>query len=460
MSAWERMPGPRWGEPEQPKNDEWSYPQSSYGTSYERYGEATYAGRATDQPHDTPNGIVAGTALSAGGWTDGGFGHSSADGEGPGRATDPTYQPTQVFQSDTFRRTHPETSFETQYPTSAYDHAGGYPPAGDPEPREDAPWYVDEPGYHVQPPDTGFPPADTQDETQLLGHSPVEDLRQPDAPPPDPSGQDHGRAGRNLPAAIGVGVFLAGVLLASLYIYPAAFVGLAAVAIVLAIWELGHALAGGGIRIPVVPLLVGAVAMLVGTYAGGPQTQIITLGLTALAVLVWRMPEGPEGYLRDATAGVFSAVYVPFLASFAVMLLDAPDGNHRVTSFILMTALSDTGGYVAGVLFGRHPLAPRISPKKSWEGLVGSILFATGGGAVAVLFLLDGPAWKGAIIGLAVAFTATLGDLVESLVKRDLGVKDMGKLLPGHGGVMDRLDSLLVTAPVTWLLFTLLLPSV
>jgi len=120
--------------------------------------------------------------------------------------------------------------------------------------------------------------------------------------------------------------------------------------------------------------------------------------------------------------------------------------------FILAVVLSDTGGYAAGVLFGRHKLAPRVSPAKSWEGLGGSLVMTIVGTAVSVPLLLDGAWWQGALIGAAVVVTATLGDLGESLLKRDLGVKDMGSLLPEHGGVMDRLDSLLPTAPVVALL--------
>jgi phosphatidate cytidylyltransferase len=152
-------------------------------------------------------------------------------------------------------------------------------------------------------------------------------------------------------------------------------------------------------------------------------------------------------------------VYVPFLASFAVLMLEPADGPRRVTAFVIVTMCSDIGGYLVGVIFGRHPMAPSISPKKSWEGFVGSVLFCAAGGAAAVHYLLEDAYWKGVVLGLAAVVSATVGDLSESMIKRDLGIKDMGTLLPGHGGIMDRLDSLLLTAPVAWAVLTLLVEA-
>ncbi|MGH8867906.1 MAG: phosphatidate cytidylyltransferase [Actinomycetes bacterium] len=268
-----------------------------------------------------------------------------------------------------------------------------------------------------------------------------------------------GRAGRDLGAAIGVGLFLGALLLGSLYVVRPVFVGLAVVAMALGVWEFANALAARGVRVPLAPVLVGTVAILVATYPGGAEALVVALAFTVLAVAVWRLTDGPDGYLRDVTAGAFTVLYVPFLAGFAVLMVrPEEDGALRVTTFIVVTVCSDVGGYVAGVLFGRHAMAPQISPKKSWEGLTGSVLACVAGGALAVELLLDGPWWAGACLGVATACTATLGDLGESMIKRDLGVKDMGSLLPGHGGMMDRLDSLLTTAPVAWLLLTLLVP--
>lgn len=276
---------------------------------------------------------------------------------------------------------------------------------------------------------------------------------------PVPPAERRGRAGRNLKAAFGVGVSLGAVILLTLYTWKVAFVGVVAIAIVLGLWELANALGAARIRVPVVPVVIGAVAMLVAAYTGGPEPLLVALAITVLGVLAWRLPEGRDGFVRDVTAGMFAAVYVPFLAGFAVLLLRPDDGPDRVVVFILVTVLSDVGGYVAGVLLGRHPMAPRVSPKKSWEGFVGSIVFSAVGGAVVVPWLVDGSRAEGVAIGVALMLAATLGDLGESMIKRDLDIKDMGQLLPGHGGIMDRLDSLLPAAPVAFLLLAWLVPA-
>ena len=158
---------------------------------------------------------------------------------------------------------------------------------------------------------------------------------------------------------------------------------------------------------------------------------------------------------------VFALVYVPFLGSFVALLLAEggrfgagldDDGVAATLTFILVTIASDTGGYVAGVLFGKHPMAPVISPKKSWEGFAGSTVFTVGAGMILVVFLLDGDWRVGVALGVIAVVMATLGDLCESVIKRDLGIKDMSQVIPGHGGLMDRLDSLLATAAPIWLL--------
>lgn len=274
------------------------------------------------------------------------------------------------------------------------------------------------------------------------------------APAPEPK---KSRAGRNLPAAIGVGVGMGTIVICSLVFEPAVFVGVVSVAVLIAIWEFGNALATTGVRIPVVPIAIGTVAMLVAGYEAGTESLTVGLLLTVLGVIGWRLAEGPDGFVRDVTAGVFTCVYLPFLAGFAVLMCSAPhDGSQRVATFVLVVVCNDVGGYAAGVLFGKHPMAPRISPKKSWEGMAGSLLTCAGGGAICMATLMDDAPWKGALLGLALAIAATVGDLGESVLKRDIGVKDMGNLLPGHGGIMDRLDSLLVAAPICWLLLTLL----
>lgn len=274
--------------------------------------------------------------------------------------------------------------------------------------------------------------------------------------PPAPRQQS--RAGRNLPAAIGVGVGLGALVIATVLLWAPSFVALATVAIFLASLEMTTALRAGRFNVPLVPVLAGA-ALVPAAYVGGTSALMLGYGLVCLAILLWRALEGPPRAIRDIAGGVFIVTYVSLLAGFASLMIAEPDGGQRIIVFALVTTMSDTGGYAVGVLKGKHPMAPSISPKKSWEGLGGSVLFSVLAGAISVPLLLGGPWWAGALLGLPVAFFATVGDLSESIIKRDLGIKDMGNLLPGHGGVMDRLDSLLITAPVLWLLLGVLVPA-
>ena len=267
-----------------------------------------------------------------------------------------------------------------------------------------------------------------------------------------------GRAGRDLRAAIGVGVSLVAVIVASLLLWRPAFLAVLTAAILVAVVELTRALRAGGFSAPLVPLLVGALVMEGLAWTRGPTGLVVGFLLTALAVLLWRLGHGPAGYLGDAGAGVLVALYVPLLAGFAVLLLVPDDGAARVLAFIATVVASDVGGYAAGVLFGKHPMAPSISPKKSWEGMAGSVAACMLVATPFIVLALDGPWWGGLVFGAALAVSATIGDLGESLIKRDLGIKDMGNLLPGHGGIMDRLDSLLPSAAVAYLLLAVLAP--
>ncbi len=274
---------------------------------------------------------------------------------------------------------------------------------------------------------------------------------------PSVEGEPHkrtpGRAGRNLPAAIGVGLALGLVITVPLYSpWRWLFVGVLIAAVWLGTYEIVSALRRLGAEVPLPPLLVGGAAMPVLAYLRGPEPLFIALALTVLACVVWRLADPAEGYLRDVAASAFTASYVPFLAGFCALLAQGGDGPRRVTVFIATVVASDVGGYAAGVLFGRHPMAPSVSPKKSWEGFCGSLVSCAVAGGIFFATLFDASPFAGALYGLAVVGSATLGDLGESMVKRDIGIKDMGDLLPGHGGLMDRLDSLLPTAPVAWLL--------
>ncbi len=312
-------------------------------------------------------------------------------------------------------------------------------------------------------------------------------------------------AGRNLPAAIGTGLLMGGVVLASLFIVKQVFVAVAAFAVMAAVWELADAVAARRHLVPRVPLMAGAAATVVAAYAWGLPGLGAGVLTTTLAAIVWRLlapwphapdsphfdPQGvterpphPDGVfqparpsaapaglprraglagdpavlLRDATSSVLVVLWLPLMAGFTMLMLREDDGALRILTFVLLPVVSDTGGYAAGVFFGRHAMSPSISPKKSWEGFAGSAAAGLVAGILVVTLGLQGAWWAGALIGLTAVVTATVGDLSESVLKRDLGIKDMGSLIPGHGGVLDRIDSMLLTAPVLYLLLMWLVP--
>ena len=284
----------------------------------------------------------------------------------------------------------------------------------------------------------------------------------PDVPAaPETPTKDHGRAGRNLPAAVGSAVVLLAAIAASLAFWKTAFMFIVAAAVVVAIWELHKGLSAKGIDIPEQPLMAGGVVMVAVAYFWGAPALVTATAVTALVIMLWLLRRGVDGYVQNATASVFTLVYVPFLGSFVALMLAEggatdfepfDDGVRGILVFILVTIASDIGGYAAGVLFGRHPMAPVISPKKSWEGFAGSLVACVAVGIALVVWLLDGAWWVGLVLGLIAVVMATLGDLCESVIKRDLGIKDMSHVIPGHGGLMDRLDSLLATIAPIWLL--------
>lgn len=262
------------------------------------------------------------------------------------------------------------------------------------------------------------------------------------------------RTGRNLPAAIAVGVGLGALVIVTLFTIKELFLVVVAAAVGIGVVELIRALRTRDIKVPVIPLVAATAAMQAAAYWGGPTWLLATFVVFVFVLLIWRMfAAGTEGYVRDTTAGVFTLVYPPLLAGFVALLLAPGDGRDRVLIFIAVTVASDIGGYIAGVLFGKHKMSI-ISPKKTWEGFAGSVLACVGVGAWLVVWLMDGQIWQGALIGVLVAALATVGDLIESMIKRDLGIKDLGTILPGHGGLMDRLDSLVTTLIPVWLLLT------
>jgi phosphatidate cytidylyltransferase len=273
--------------------------------------------------------------------------------------------------------------------------------------------------------------------------------------------QDHGRAGRNLPAAITSAVVLVALVIVTLVVWKTLFMVVVAAAVLVAMWELHRGFAAKDIDLPEQPLMAGGVIMVVVAYFYGAPALVTATAVTALVTMLWLLHRGVSGYVQNASASVFALIYVPFLGSFVALLLreggainfDGIDaGVKGIFTFIAVTAASDIGGYIAGVLFGRHQMAPVISPKKSWEGFAGSVVFCVAVGVAMIVWVLDADWWVGVLLGLIAVVMATLGDLCESVIKRDLGLKDMSHVIPGHGGLMDRLDSLLATIAPVWLL--------
>ncbi|WP_446667355.1 phosphatidate cytidylyltransferase [Janibacter limosus] len=237
-----------------------------------------------------------------------------------------------------------------------------------------------------------------------------------------------------------------------------AFAVVVCVAMVVAVWEMRQALAVGGLFAPFAPIAIGAVSMIAAAYVRGAEALVFAAALTPVATLIWRVADGMTGALRDVGAGALILLYPCFLAGFAAMMLAEPRGQWRIFVFIITTVFSDIGGYAFGVLLGKHPMAPKLSPKKSWEGFAGSVLSCAVVGAIVIPLTLDGAWWQGAVLGALVAPAATIGDLIESSLKRNLGIKDMSNIIPGHGGLMDRLDSLVMVVPRVWVALRIIAP--
>ncbi len=269
------------------------------------------------------------------------------------------------------------------------------------------------------------------------------------------------KAGRNLPAAVAVSLLLGGMVIGTLIFAPRGWVVILSVAMAIATHEVVKRLREAGYSIPLIPLLVGGQAMIWLTWPFGAAGALGGYGGTVLVCLIWRLlsqglQSQPVNYLRDVAVTIFLATWIPLFAAFGALLVYPEDGGARVFAFMVTVAFSDIGGYAAGVLFGKHRMVPAISPKKSWEGLAGSLVCGTLAAVLAVAFLMHKPWWVGVPLGIMLVITATLGDLVESQFKRDLGIKDMGTLLPGHGGLMDRIDGALPSAVATWIVLSLL----
>ncbi|UFS60977.1 phosphatidate cytidylyltransferase [Subtercola endophyticus] len=271
------------------------------------------------------------------------------------------------------------------------------------------------------------------------------------------------RTGRNLVSAIAIGLGLGLIMLFSLLFFPVVFFIFVGVLTCLASAELVGALGKSGRHVPLIPTLISAAAVSVAAYFWGQQGQWLILLAGSVFVLLWRLVElavpkyrtSSASVFRDLAAGFFVQAYVVFLGSISILLVTQPDGRWWVLSFMIVVICVDTGAYATGLNFGKHPMAPRISPKKTWEGFAGAAGLALIAGLILGIFLLQQPWWVGLILGAVITATATFGDLAESLLKRDMGIKDMSTWLPGHGGFLDRLDSMLPSAVAAYALFVI-----
>ena len=259
------------------------------------------------------------------------------------------------------------------------------------------------------------------------------------------------RAGRKLLPSIAVSLSLIALVWFALAYQRAIFALVVTIAVVLGIRELNKAFTAVDIHIPLWSLTTAAVGLCAATWFGGISGLAVATAIAFPCLLVLLLPRGTVDFVKTASASALALVYLPFLAGFLILLARPSNGLERVMTFVVLVGCNDTFAYLTGVLFGKHPLAPKISPKKTIEGLLGSLVFTIAGGAIAFNYIMGAEWWLGALAGLLTVFTATSGDLIESALKRDMAIKDMGNLLPGHGGIMDRLDSVLFAAPALWL---------
>lgn len=268
-------------------------------------------------------------------------------------------------------------------------------------------------------------------------------------------------AGRNLPVAIGVGIGLGALVIFAMWAGQLAWYIVVAAAVAVAMWEVLTRLREHSYHLPRTLMILGGQAMVWSSWPLETKGLMAVYVISVLALMFGRLFHNgrhrpPINYLRDMSVGVFVLTWIPMFGSFAAMLSATSQGAATILVFMLCVVASDTGGYITGVMFGSHPMAPAVSPKKSWEGFAGSIVFGMVTGALSIHFLLEREAWVGAIMGLGLVVCASLGDLVESQFTRELGIKDMSNILPGHGGLMDRLDGMLPAAMVTWVAISFL----
>jgi phosphatidate cytidylyltransferase len=259
------------------------------------------------------------------------------------------------------------------------------------------------------------------------------------------------KAGRKLGPSILVSLAILAVVFLTISFAPPLFAIFAWVAILLAGRELTRAYRASGIDLPDNAISIAITLLLAAAWFGRVSGLAVAIAIAIPCVLVYILLRDPKDFVRKSTAAAFAIFYLAFLGGFILLLAHDKDGLARIFTLVVLVSCNDTFAYLFGVLIGKHPLAPQISPKKTWEGLIGSIIFTVAGGSLAFYYIMDMQWWLGIIVGLMIVFTATCGDLIESAMKRDLSLKDMGTLLPGHGGMLDRLDSVVLSAPAMWL---------
>lgn len=274
--------------------------------------------------------------------------------------------------------------------------------------------------------------------------------------------------GRSLSKSVLYGVLLGALFLLSILIVRELFVVLVMAAVGFGVWELATALREKNWYVPRIPAVIGSLLIMPATYIWGPKGQWGFTLATSVALMIWRLvhilwekrrsvEQTFAETIKDLAAAAFVVIYVPLTLSFSILLLARKeDGSAWVLSFVVPVALIDTFGYLVGRKLGKHKLAPGVSPKKTWEGLAASIIAGLVSTTLLVWLVAERPWYLGVLLGGFLILAAVFGDLAESLIKRDLGVKDMSSLLPGHGGIMDRLDSMLPAALVTYVFVTVI----
>jgi len=258
------------------------------------------------------------------------------------------------------------------------------------------------------------------------------------------------RAGRKLLPSILVSLSLLTLIFGSITLEPKLFLALICIVIMLGVRELTHAYRAGGIELPDLPIMAVSLIILIASWFGGTEGLAVSTGLSIPILMFFLLLISQKEFIKRSTSAVFAVFYLAVLGGFILLVANDIDGGKRILALVILISCNDTFAYFAGVLFGKHKMAPNISPKKSWEGLIGGLIASLIGGALVFHYAFETAWYVGSAIGVMTVVTATCGDLIESAIKRDLAIKDMSNLLPGHGGIMDRLDSALFTAPAVW----------